>query len=723
MDENDVRNFLEPFSKTAGWASKCIMRLKSGDLGRIAKGLVGAQGTKPVRLENGVWDVWGIDLSTCHEYCSRSNFPMQFSFQTFSAGSTNYLLPWLGLTAQLPYETGSSSGNFMSFCLALGSPMLISFSLMVTVLNAHWATSRFHRLLHPPAFTEINDLHKGYHESVRAALHFLQESQQAPIRILQHKGQFSSLVVLPENRPWWLKLKERLSATRRPVTFSLIAQTMLAVIAWLFTIAASYGESVGDPAEALLLSSGTLWIWLVPVVTGWVLVGTQANANTIEEALDAQKAYQAPLSGAAGKPYPVPISQRGLLVRSGLTIPPHPNPTLVAEINPADTIIPPGWRGGNINGDEKNQAPIFNYARIFTWWQLAETVASAFEATLTRVERDEAIAVAPEIDTRNIAERRGRTSNASDYHNDDEVRSSRTPTRRDRSQSPVRVEVSLATPLHPSSRSRAGSRCRSSSGAHSEAPTTLSEQYPRPQSWARTLPPTEHSAGGEIVSEAVARYCGLDKETSVKAYPEWSDLDSSFWKKIAVAVGTAVFIQWGTTGAAMVISYLTEVRGLACRSGSYLLYGVLSTATFILLLSSAFLSHQAMLLYQREFMDDGGRYADNPRLIRSYVRSTAHECVCALAVITRVAGKWLAAANALWLILTSLWELVGFFDSCWCTGGVLHWGSQAWVVLFKTSIELRDRAEPSWIGGIAMSSLVCFITMIVLSVYSKRGIT
>jgi hypothetical protein len=62
----------------------------------------------------------------------------------------------------------------------------------------------------------------------------------------------------------------------------------------------------------------------------------------------------------------------------------------------------------------------------------------------------------------------------------------------------------------------------------------------------------------------------------------------------------AVFLQWGVTGSAIVISYLTEVRGLGCRSGSYLLYGVLATSAHVLLLAPVFMSHHVMLVYQKQ---------------------------------------------------------------------------------------------------------------------------
>jgi hypothetical protein len=56
-------------------------------------------------------------------------------------------LPWIALTAQLPYEAGGFRHNLMSGNLAVGSPALITFSLAITISNRLWAKKRFDRLI------------------------------------------------------------------------------------------------------------------------------------------------------------------------------------------------------------------------------------------------------------------------------------------------------------------------------------------------------------------------------------------------------------------------------------------------------------------------------------------------------------------------------------------------------------------------------------------------
>jgi hypothetical protein len=516
---------------------------------------------------------------------------------------------------------------------------------MTTVLNADWITRRFRTILDRQELESVDEslkhLYKEYQESAEAALYLLREAQQVPIRVRQTKGQFGSLVVLQRNATWWSKIRERLAATRRPVTFSLVAQALFAVIAWTLTIAASYGASLGDPVQALLLSSGTLWVWLVPVVSGWVFVGTQSAADTIKVALKADNAFQAPQHNDDTKPYRVAY-QTGLQVRSGLNLPLHRNPTFVG--NEPDFDSQPKhaeWCGADIRGHEWRQGPIFNYARIFTWWQLATTVSNAFAATLENVKE------------KRILDEQELTNRSQDSKAEQPVKHAE--------QNQVLEDLQNGD-AHPNDRSL-----------------------------------------------IVSRYCGLDGPESAKAYPEWQDIGSDWWKRLVAAILMAVALQWGTTGAAIVIAFLTEVRGLGCRSFTYVLYGVFGTAAFISLLTSAFLSHQAMLMYQRQ-VNEHGDPGD---------RSNAHSWFCGAAVLTRLFGQWLAVFNALLIIITSIWELVGFYDSCWCTGSVLHLGEDAWVVLFKTSLQLREFAEGPWAGGIAMSSLICVISACVFWIYSK----
>ena len=176
---------------------------------------------------------------------------------------TNYFLPWLALTAQLPFETGDFLSNGMAFCLAVGSPALVTYSLVITILNRYWVRKRFNGLISKARGLSVRQKFSELESRVRTSQYLLQEAQQVPLRASQQQGWFSSLIVIPDNFDWWAHLERSLRNTRRGVTASLVAQMLFAAIAYLFTVMSSFDTELGDPSTALQIASGSLWIWLV----------------------------------------------------------------------------------------------------------------------------------------------------------------------------------------------------------------------------------------------------------------------------------------------------------------------------------------------------------------------------------------------------------------------------------------------------------------------------
>ena len=176
---------------------------------------------------------------------------------------TNYFLPWLALTAQLPFETGDFLSNGMAFCLAVGSPALVTYSLAITILNRYWVRKRFDERRATARGRDVHQKYGEYESRIRASEYLLQEAQQVPLRASQEHGWFSSLIVIPDNLEWWNQLERRLRSTRRGVTASLVSQMLFAAITYLFTVISSFEAELGDPTTALQIASGSLWIWLV----------------------------------------------------------------------------------------------------------------------------------------------------------------------------------------------------------------------------------------------------------------------------------------------------------------------------------------------------------------------------------------------------------------------------------------------------------------------------
>lgn len=52
----------------------------------------------------------------------------------------------------------------------------------------------------------------------------------------------------------------------------------------------------------------------------------------------------------------------------------------------------------------------------------------------------------------------------------------------------------------------------------------------------------------------VANYCGLTIDNAMLAYLKWKKISSEAWIQMLVAAGVANFVQWGTTGTAILIA-------------------------------------------------------------------------------------------------------------------------------------------------------------------------
>jgi len=305
----------------------------------------------------------------------------------------------------------------------------------------------------------------------------------------------------------------------------------------------------------------------------------------------------------------------------------------------------PGWMGASIEGDEQQRGPIYNYARLFTFRQVGDTVAKGVWATIDNVKRAE----------------------------------------------PCRASNSSATSSTQGSQSTVN------------AAVSRTASTGRLQTTWTDGPVTDNICGDEITT---ANYSGL--LNSPVAYPPWSPARTDVWWTMGGAILAAICVQWGTTGSSLLIAYLTLTIGIGCRSASYLAYGVLGTFSWICLVTSMLLSHEAMLRYQKHQErrpDTDFRHNDNDP--GHYKRPWVHTMICAAAVITRYVGKLAAVINAFWLIISSLLEFIGVYDNCFCMGDAIGLGDKGWVLLFKNGPSLVGEARGPWIGGLTLTLVVC----------------
>jgi|ERR1700722_17784506 len=365
----------------------------------------------------------------------------------------------------------------------------------------------------------------------------------------------------------------------------------MASLAFLFTVINAF-NSDAQIEVILQLASGTIWIWMIPVILGWILVGTQSRAGAINSALHDynRSTYRAPFNTID----PVKDNQEGIISRAGMS---------------DGHSRAPHWLGISVIGDEAQEGPIYNYCRIFTWFQCAIFIERGFSGMLENLRgsvRDRKRPEVPGVD-----------------HN--------------------------------------------------------------------RMKPDPH---GRLLgtSKQVADFCNLPLDLTMNAYSPWSEIQAKVWSHIILSSIAALFVQWGTTGPAILISYFTPTKGLGCRSGSYVLYGCIATTVWFLLTCSCFLSHAVMLRDQKRKAKEG-------------VEGDHISTLAALAVGTRYVGKALAVINAGWLVLCNFLEYIGTFNQCWCGANVLSMGQRGWVAIF--AVATAETGSGYLAGGLAFSVLVC----------------
>ena len=778
---DEVWKLFQTFSGESTWPAKCVYKLKEAaersesEQNHILAGLVGIDGTRDVFASNksdwSTGDIWGIDRSLCNQYCSRKSLPMVFNYEMFLTRTTNYLLPWLALTAQLPYEAGDVIDNMMSFVIALGSPMLLTFSLMMTILNRRWLRKRVRSI-------RSGSNKKLLQDRLRDVERFLEAAQQVPLRLRPYPEWIASLLLLKHNDDWWSNFTGRLDATRRKPTLSLVAQMLVAVTAWILTIIGSFGSSLGDHAEGLALSSSTLWTWLVPLILGWITVGTQSRPDDISEY--SREAYCGPLESGnlviwqKQKAFKV-LDLKNMDKVKGKTDH-HRDPLEVfrnRQLNQHPGIhIRPRQNSTNDNGQSAIQADSqVHVGRTQSAFHPTETV-DGLDTPLRLGQPN--TPVGPEI---GLAESSGASNASSNGPASPRFEGAgvnrnqpatvdtgcdKSPTCPDLSffgfsihgdgikKGPVYNYARMYTWRHAASQllkvlEEAKENMDDESQQQQDQGQQYQQRHDRPQqeneqqgqqpeaSNRRPLPPRPFNTisykeddlkASDVRTLAV--YCKLVEETrpgqpdsdltlkaKLAAYPDREDLDDRFPLQVIGAILVAAFLQWGTTTPAIIISILIDVKGLGCRSGGYLLYGLLSTGAFFCFLFSVVLTREAMLKVQK--FEEAQLKSQNPEHLRVKGPGLLFHVYKIMSILLLLIGRVIVIANALWLVLTSLFELVGFYYNCWCESVYLVWRERAWVMLFKKGVDLAEQSRGPWVGSVTMSTLVMILSYLVFA--------
>ena len=181
-----------------------------------------------------------------------------------------------------------------------------------------------------------------------------------------------------------------------------------------------------------------------------------------------------------------------------------------------------------------------------------------------------------------------------------------------------------------------------------------------------------------------------------------------------ISIILALFLQWSTAGAAVLISALTPTTGLGCRGAAYLAYLIFGTLSFALILGSSVVAHASR---------SGIRLGDSD--VEGWVKGHTSVFLGHLATILRRTGKFIAFINALWILTASLFQFSSFYNTCYCESSALSRGVNKAYILFLTGDDLIGMGTRKvWIGGVlfACGASVLFLGVVQVCLWRVKSL-
>ena len=82
-----------------------------------------------------------------------------------------------------------------------------------------------------------------------------------------------------------------------------------------------------------------------------------------------------------------------------------------------------------------------------------------------------------------------------------------------------------------------------------------------------------------------------------------------------------------------------------------------------------------------------------------------------LSIILRHLGKFIVSVNAIWIVISCLFQFSNFYDQCYCNSCVISMGSKAFNLITLNHDDISG-IRNTWIGG-AYLAAGCAITYVV----------
>ncbi|PBL04464.1 hypothetical protein ARMGADRAFT_861829, partial [Armillaria gallica] len=245
--------------------NRCLTDIQSGNYG--VDGLLDNDG-HPIPPNGNASDAIAVTLELCYRACGRGT--ESFSFPTFAQESSAWLVPWLALLSQLPFGANDLFENASYILMAVGSPTLIIYSLSLSAVNTRWIGRLFDTAKRYP--------NRNYTARAFNAL------QHCCFNLEPSDDVLASIILLPQNDAWWERLVKALEARRHGWTISAFFNLMWVWIALILTIINAL-NSPNQDSNSNGQSIGLLWLWLYPVVVGWIVLSPECDRQWLETQL------------------------------------------------------------------------------------------------------------------------------------------------------------------------------------------------------------------------------------------------------------------------------------------------------------------------------------------------------------------------------------------------------------------------------------------------------
>ena len=356
---------------------KCAMKLNATMIERPNSSILLDRNGEPTDSRA---TAWGISYRLCMEFCTGPAKIDIYGSDYLAQHMTSWVLPWLALTAQLPYSASNKRSNIMAPLLALGSPALIVYTLALTVLNSRTIRRKFKNCLR--RCKEINL--PGLAEAIDSAQTIMVDLQHIPIQAYQGPQRaFSHLVVCPNTWIWRTNLKDEMSGTRKTWDFSLFANVAFVCIAQTLAVFDFFTSTTGTSNIGIGLAINSLWVWMVPVVFVGSVLGMRTTIRSISAAVD--RLFN-PVLGRETDGNEAVNGIRDRATSTGeLQVWPNASHDLESQgksppgpdqqLNPLSTT----FFGFTAAGFDIERETIFNYARAWSHMYVTEHVLHSFE--------------------------------------------------------------------------------------------------------------------------------------------------------------------------------------------------------------------------------------------------------------------------------------------------------------------------------------------------------